>query len=96
MGKIMSQKMPLWMGQWGGQLKLQADVMTKTAQVSDENTHIFQADKQSLFKANIILCSTNFYKTKEKSMHLHDFSFLSVNFRDGKGKACCRYRSVVN
>lgn len=24
--------------------------MTKTAQVSDENTHIFQVDKQSLFK----------------------------------------------
>lgn len=35
----MSQKMPLWMGQRGGQLKLQADVMIKIAQVSDENTH---------------------------------------------------------
>lgn len=39
MGKTMSQKMSLWMGQQGGQLKLQANVMTKRAQVSDENTH---------------------------------------------------------
>lgn len=60
------------------------------AQVSDENTHIFQVDKQSLFKANIILCSTNSSKAKEKSMHLHDFAFLSVKFRDSKGKAFCR------